>query len=225
MLRYVSWLLKDSPAVPPGGGVNGSTLAASPLDVDPASDTSSIKQLQLQSRQTRSRTRARTEASRSSSTSSERTLVDASIGPQFAKLGLVLEESPIDAPEGADRISIPELYYRCHNASHYPSAPPMARRFLLRILSDLVNPTTEQELRKDPDCVLSLSPSFDSAELDAWLDKQYRRTTDRFEAYLQRRKEGGEREMFRDRSDAVRWCRQSAVCPSPSPSSHGSSQC
>lgn len=206
MLRYVSWLLKDGPAVPSGGGVNGSTT--SPLDVDPASDTSSIKQ--LQPRQTRSRTRARTDASRSSSTSSERTLVDASIGPQFAKLGLVLEESPI-AQEEADRISIPELYYRCHNASHFPSAPPMARRFLLRFLSDLVNPTTEQDLRKDPDCILSLSPRFDSAELDVWLDKQYRRTTDRFEAYLQRRKAGGEREMFKDRSDAVRWCRQSAV--------------
>ena len=221
MLRYVSWLLKDGKAVPSGGGVNGST--ASPLDVDPFSDTSSIKQLHL--RQTRSRTRARTDASRSSSTSSERTLVDAPIGPQFAKLGLVLEESPIDAPEEADRISIPELYYRCHNASHFPSAPPMARRFLLRFLSDLVNPTTEQDLRKDPDCILSLSPRFDSAELDVWLDKQYRRTTDRFEAYLQRRKAGGEREMFRDRSDAVRWCRQSAVCLSASSSSCGPFRC
>jgi hypothetical protein len=138
----------------------------------------------------------------SRSQSSTRTLVDAS-------LDAAVHAQP-EALAG-DHIAIPELYYRCQNQSAYPSAPPLARRFLLRTLSALLNEQTEPALRADPASILSLGETFDEGALDAFLKKGYRATTDRFESYLERRKAGGAREMFCDRADAERWTRQSAV--------------
>jgi hypothetical protein len=108
-------------------------------------------------------------------------------------------------------ISIPELYYQCQNLSLFPAAPPLARRFLLHVLSTLFSPATQNKLEADPDSIFSLSSDFDDEELEGWLKKQYRQTTDKFEAYLARRKAGGGKEMFADKRDASRWCRESAV--------------
>lgn len=144
--------------------------------------------------------------SRSSSVSTDRTLVDPELGREVLGKGKTHENFL------GQSISIPELYYRCHNLSHYPQAPPLVRRFLLRFLSHFFNPTTSPNLEKDPSFILSLSDDFDASTLEGWLKVQYKCTTDRFEQYLGRRKDGGGREMFRDRDDAVRWCKQSAVC-------------
>lgn len=108
-------------------------------------------------------------------------------------------------------MSIPELYYRCHNLSYYPDAPPMARSYLINMLSTLFNPDTLSKLQSDSNSIFSLSDNFDKNALRLWLRQQYRQTTDKFEAYLGRRRNGAAMEMYRDRDDAVRWCRESAV--------------
>lgn len=154
--------------------------------------------------------------------SGSRTLVDA-LSDGVVNVA-VIEESPVE-DEGKfyhsrkdarghvtidprpDSISIPELYFQCQNLAYYPQAPSLARRFLL----DLLTPVLQSDLSA-PDSICSLGDSFDADRLQTWLTAQHRRTAQRFESYLERRKgTGGQREMFLDWADAVRWCEQSAV--------------
>lgn len=143
--------------------------------------------------------------SRSSSASS-RTLVDPLDYDKFGRAALQLQVSP-----DHQSISITELYYQCQNLAHYPLAPVLARRYLQRFLSSCFNRDSAAALRDNPDSIFSLSSEFNDFETKEWLDSQYRKTADRFQSYLSRRKNAGPREMFKDRKDAERWCKQSAV--------------
>lgn len=104
-------------------------------------------------------------------------------------------------------MTIPELYHRLQNLSHYPHALPLARRFLLTMLSDNLASASSS----DPHCILSLPSRFTADALASWLTIETERTTARYGDYVKRRKVGGRREMFEDYDDAVRWCRESAV--------------
>ncbi|CCX10851.1 Similar to ATPase-like protein [Adineta vaga]; acc. no. ACD54603 [Pyronema omphalodes CBS 100304] len=101
------------------------------------------------------------------------------------------------------------LYYQLQNFQDYPEVLPVARKRLLELINHCI-----QEVSKLPDqdkakTILSI-PSFDAEALKNFLQAQDDITTARFQEYLKRRKDGGEREMFKDRSYAEYWIRQSA---------------
>lgn len=230
MNRLFGWMARDVDPSPPSSSANGGRSSGS-RSSSPASSGSDE-----QERSARNRSLSRPARRRvvigggggsalnnrslslsSASTSSSHTLVEpldakhlADPEKQATLQTVHFEHEEIDPRK--DSVSIPELYYRCHNLSYYPQAPLLARRFLLTFVSSLLNPITEPSLRSNPDCILSLGETFQDGQFQDWLARQHSNTAKRFEAYLARRKaSGGQREMFKDRLDAERWCKQSAV--------------
>jgi len=107
------------------------------------------------------------------------------------------------------RMSIVELYHRLQNLSDYPHAPSLARRYFLASIVKAVREATAEPASSSS--ILSLPTRFNAMALEHWLKAETEQTTGRLGEYVKRRKAGGGREMFRDREDAVRWCRESAV--------------
>jgi hypothetical protein len=104
-------------------------------------------------------------------------------------------------------MTVAELYHRLQNLSHYPRSLPLARRYLLNMLTDSMATAAAD----DSHCILSLPSRFEADALAVWLTSETERTTARYGGYVERRRAGGRREMFEDRADAERWCRESAV--------------
>lgn len=98
-----------------------------------------------------------------------------------------------------------QLYYKLHNLEQYPEILPECRHLLLSLLS-----STLAEALQDPCSGILSVRTFSRHDLDAFLKAKDADVTNRWEQYLQRRKDGGSREMFGDREEAKWWLKQAA---------------
>ncbi|KAI5809317.1 ATPase-like protein [Pyronema omphalodes] len=101
------------------------------------------------------------------------------------------------------------LYYRLQNFQDHPDCLPQARQRLCELLTHCTFEASILPQDQKSKTILSI-PSFSAEALKSFLLSQDDVATVRFQEYLDRRKKGGEREMFKDRSYAKYWIRQAA---------------
>jgi hypothetical protein len=101
------------------------------------------------------------------------------------------------------------LYYLLQNFQDHRDCLPQARQRLCDLLTHCTLEASSLPAEQKSKTILSI-PSFSAEALKNFLQAQDDVATARFQEYLKRRKEGGEREMFKDRSYAKYWIRQSA---------------
>ncbi|CAG8976826.1 hypothetical protein HYALB_00009090 [Hymenoscyphus albidus] len=98
------------------------------------------------------------------------------------------------------------LYYQLHNIEKFPDALPQAKTTLLRLLME--TGITSQGL---PENENSLSvQSFSRQALEEFQRKRDINIGKRWQDYVLRRNEGGARELFEDRDEAIWWLKQIA---------------
>ncbi|KAG0644974.1 O-methyltransferase asqD [Hyphodiscus hymeniophilus] len=110
----------------------------------------------------------------------------------------------LNETETEDLKAIKQLYYQLHSLEQSPRVLPQARGLLLSLLKET---SAKAQALPDHDSILSVH-SFSRQELE---DFQRRRDTNigkEWEQYNFRRKEGGPRELFRDREEAIWWLKQ-----------------
>ncbi|WRT68138.1 uncharacterized protein IL334_005113 [Kwoniella shivajii] len=100
-----------------------------------------------------------------------------------------------------------KLYWKMQNLEdHRADVIPEARQRLI----GLFDQTMSEALSNPYDTIVSLS-TYDSTSLRAFLQTSHRSATSRYEAYLERRKAGGPREMFPTTEFALEWLRLAGV--------------
>ena len=98
-----------------------------------------------------------------------------------------------------------QLYFKLHNLEYHPEILPECYQLLICLLSE-----TLASALKDPSSgILSVS-TFSRENLCAFLKAKDVDVTDRYEAYIQRRRAKGPREMFSDEAEAKWWLKQAA---------------
>ncbi|KAI5776510.1 ATPase-like protein [Geopyxis carbonaria] len=100
------------------------------------------------------------------------------------------------------------LYHQLQNAETFPEALPRGRERLLTLLDRTVAAATAAA--PSASGILSLPPRFDHSALEAFLRRADADTDAQFQAYIARRRSGGEREMLLDAAHARFWLRQAA---------------
>lgn len=111
-----------------------------------------------------------------------------------------------DEPDMEELKELKHLYYQLHNIEKFPKVLPQAKTTLLRLLME--TGTATQTLPKHEN-ILSVH-SFSRQGLEEF---QRRRDLDigkEWKDYNLRRKEGGARELFGDREEAIWWLKQIA---------------
>ena len=77
-------------------------------------------------------------------------------------------------------------------------------------LSGLLDQTVAEALHDPQGTILDI-PQFSSSALRRYFRDAHTTTVNKYEAYLGRRKQGGPRELFRDRAHAIRWLQLAGV--------------
>jgi hypothetical protein len=98
-----------------------------------------------------------------------------------------------------------KLYYKLHNLEHNPDILPECRQLLLSFLS-----STLIDAFKEPEGGILSVKNFSHETLDRFLKAKDVDVTNRWEEYLVRRRNGGSREMFSDKTEAKWWLKQAA---------------
>jgi hypothetical protein len=98
-----------------------------------------------------------------------------------------------------------QLYYKLHNLEEHPDVLPESRELLLSLLS-----STLLDAYKTPESGILSVERFTPENLDGFLKAKDVDVTNRWEAYVARRKAGQPREMFSDKSEAQWWLKQAA---------------
>ncbi|WWC88961.1 uncharacterized protein L201_003876 [Kwoniella dendrophila CBS 6074] len=99
-----------------------------------------------------------------------------------------------------------ELYWKLQNLEDHLDVIDEARERLV----ELFNQVLYESLNDPTDTILSL-PEYESESLCNFLENSHRSSANRYEAYLDRRKNGGPREMFPSKEYALEWLRLSGV--------------
>jgi hypothetical protein len=98
-----------------------------------------------------------------------------------------------------------QLYYKLHNLEEHPDVLSESRELLLSLLS-----STLIDAYKAPGSGILSLERFTPESLDSFLKAKDVDVTNRWEAYVARRKAGQPREMFTDKSEAQWWLKQAA---------------
>jgi hypothetical protein len=98
-----------------------------------------------------------------------------------------------------------QLYYKLHNLEEHPDVLSESRELLLSLLS-----STLIDAYKAPESGILSLERFTPESLDGFLKAKDVDVTNRWEAYIARRKAGQPREMFTDKSEAQWWLKQAA---------------
>ena len=98
------------------------------------------------------------------------------------------------------------LFFRLQNVEYYPEASPVARQTILLLLSEALSEYTKT---KSQSSILSIE-TFDKAHLARFLSDHQNSVTDKYGKYIEERKQGGPRQLVRDRKDAESWLRKIA---------------
>jgi len=102
--------------------------------------------------------------------------------------------------------ALKHLYYQLHNLEKFPEVLPRAKRLLLSLLKE--TSATTQALH-ERDSILSIH-SFSRHDLEEFQRRRDNNIGKEWEQYNVRRENGGERELFKDREEAVWWLKQIA---------------
>jgi hypothetical protein len=97
------------------------------------------------------------------------------------------------------------LYHQLHNLEHNPGIMSECRQLLLSLLS-----STLMEASEEPESGILSVERFSRENLDVFLKAKDVDVTNRWEEYLARRRAGGSREMFSDKTEAQWWLKQAA---------------
>lgn len=99
-----------------------------------------------------------------------------------------------------------ELYHRLHNLHLFPEAIPAAHDRLLSLLDETIAAST----RSPAGSIQEAVPSYSRTKIEAFLSRCHDVTSEKYAAYIARRRAGGPREMFKDRETALWWLKNSA---------------
>jgi hypothetical protein len=111
------------------------------------------------------------------------------------------KNEPVDQDMGLHK----QLYHKLHNLEHHQEILPECRELLLSLLSSTLTDAT-----KDPENGILSVEKFSRDSLDHFLKEKDVDCTNRWEEYVARRKAGGSREIFSDKSEAKWWLKQAA---------------
>ncbi|PBP28684.1 putative ABC transporter [Diplocarpon rosae] len=107
-----------------------------------------------------------------------------------------------DEAEKEELEAIKHLYYQLHSLEEYPHVLPQAKRLLLSLLKE-----TGARVETSEESILSI-PTFSRQALYAFQGRLNQKIGDNWQHYNQRRREGGQRELFEDREEATWWLKQ-----------------
>ncbi|KAH8646945.1 hypothetical protein BGZ60DRAFT_474568 [Tricladium varicosporioides] len=102
--------------------------------------------------------------------------------------------------------AIKQLYYQLHSLEKFPEVLPKARKLLLSLLRET---SAAAQGLPEHESILSIS-SFSRQSLDKFQHTRDHKIGEKWEQYNIRRKEGGPRELFCDREEAIWWLKQIA---------------
>ncbi|KAI9049978.1 hypothetical protein LZ554_006124 [Drepanopeziza brunnea f. sp. 'monogermtubi'] len=108
--------------------------------------------------------------------------------------------------------ALKQLYYQLHSLESFPEVLPRARRLLLALLKETTMTAAvaaAAHTRSGAESILHVH-SFSRPALEQFQHRLNTRIGNDWQAYNARRKEGGQRELFQDRDEAVWWLRQLA---------------
>ena len=99
-----------------------------------------------------------------------------------------------------------QLYHQLQNLEHHPQALLIGYNRLL----SLFDATIHTARASSTPTILTAVPTYSPEDLTEFLNREYKDVSERFQAYLERRKAGGARELFPDFEYARYWLRTSA---------------
>ncbi len=99
-----------------------------------------------------------------------------------------------------------QLYYQLHNLEKFPEVLPQAKSVLLSLLKET---SAAAQALPEHENILSIH-EFSRLDLEEFLRRRNNNIGKKWEQYNFRRKEGGSRELFEDREDAIWWLKQIA---------------
>ncbi|KAK8870095.1 hypothetical protein IAR55_000665 [Kwoniella newhampshirensis] len=117
-----------------------------------------------------------------------------------------LENSEVTREEKERLRGDKALYHQLQNIENHPDATAAARTRL----SQLFDQTVHAALQSPSSTILAVN-TYTPRALEQHFVREHTSSTNRYEAYLARRKQGGPRELFPTREHAVRWLRTAAV--------------
>ena len=102
--------------------------------------------------------------------------------------------------------ALKQLYYQLHSLEKFPEVLPQAKRLLLSLLKET---SAAAEALPEHESILSVQ-SFSRQDLEEFQRRRDNNIGKEWEQYNLRRKEGGPRELFGDREEAIWWLKQIA---------------
>lgn len=99
-----------------------------------------------------------------------------------------------------------QLYHQLQNLEYYPEALVAGHHRLLSLFDAIIDGACASTTRN----ILNAVPTFSQSKLTEFLDDEFADVTERYNAYLERRKKGGPRELFPDFDYARYWLRTAA---------------
>ncbi|KAF2420952.1 hypothetical protein EJ08DRAFT_727993 [Tothia fuscella] len=108
---------------------------------------------------------------------------------------------PVDEQMEADK----ELYYKLHNLEFCPEILPQCQERLNSLLAETLSKSIEKPLGT----ILGLEV-FSATALEGFLRHEHDAAGKGYDEYIQRRRNGGAREMFADADEAKWWLKQAA---------------
>lgn len=108
--------------------------------------------------------------------------------------------------DAEDLKAIKQLYYQLHNLERFPEILRPAKRLLLALLKET---SAAAQALPHEDSIIAIE-SFSREALAEFQHKRDKDIGKRWEQYNDRRNEGGSRELFQDRNEAIWWLKQLA---------------
>ena len=102
--------------------------------------------------------------------------------------------------------ALKQLYHQLHSLERYPEVLPQAKRLLLSLIKET---SAAAEALPKHESILSVQ-SFSRLDLEEFQRRRDSNIGKQWEQYNLRRKEGGPRELFGDRGEAIWWLKQIA---------------
>jgi hypothetical protein len=102
-----------------------------------------------------------------------------------------------------------ELYHRLHNLHLYPEAIPQAHSRLLALFDETLSASSSSSCSSSQETISGAVPVYSRARLESFLAASHDATSEKYSAYIARRRAGGQREMFKDRDTALWWLKNS----------------
>lgn len=100
--------------------------------------------------------------------------------------------------------AIKQLYFRLHHLEKFPEALPQAKRLLLFLIKET---SISAEVLPTSESILSVT-SFSRQHLADFQRRRDNNIGKEWQEYNVRRREGGSRELFEDREEAIWWLKQ-----------------